>query len=155
MAKQRSKAQKPKRKMGRPSEYRSEFCTMLIQHMADGLSFEAFAGVVHKSKDTLYQWVKKHPEFADAKKKGDAESLLFWEKMGITGMVGKLKGFNVAAWIFNMKNRHGYRDRAPDDKPVEADATLLDAMAELDREKSPAGSLPVSGSATSSDVEEP
>lgn len=108
---------------------------MLIEHMGDGLSFEAFAGVIGKSKETLYQWVKAHPNFADAKKKGDALSLLFWEKMGLTGMAGKIRGFNVAAWIFNMKNRHGYRDKSPDEKPPERDPALEDAIAELERER--------------------
>jgi hypothetical protein len=130
------KAKKPKKKMGRPSDYRPEYCEMLIKHMGDeGLSFEAFAGVVKKDRDTLYQWEKRYPDFADAKKKATALNLLFWEKIGITGMAGKLPRFNVVAWIFSMKNRHGYRNDPAVDKPPEQDPAIADALAALDREE--------------------
>ena len=35
-----------------------------------------------------------------------------WEKAGRKGML--TKGFNAAVWIFNMKNRCGWTDRADD-----------------------------------------
>lgn len=107
---------------------------MLIKHMGDGLSIESFAAIVGRSKDTIYEWVKKHPDFADAKKKGEALSLLFWEKAGITGMFGKIKGFNVAAWIFNMKNRHGYKNDPAPDTPPQTDGTMMDAISVLEQE---------------------
>lgn len=96
---------------GRPSKYKKEFCERLIKHMEDGLSFEAFAGEIGVAIDTVYNWNKKHPEFSEAKKIGTAKSQLFWEKMGRSGVVGKIPGFNTAAWIFNMKNRFNWRDK--------------------------------------------
>lgn len=117
-------------KTGRPSKYKKEYGAQLITHMTTGLSFESFGGVVGVNRDTLYAWAERHREFSDAKKRGEAVSRLFWEKMGIMGMTGKVKGFNVAAWIFSMKNRFSWRDKNEDAK--EPDTSLDDAIAELD-----------------------
>ena len=106
---------------GMPSKYKPEFCDLLIKHMADGLSFESFGAVAKVHKDTLYEWLKVHPEFVEAKAEAWAENLLFYEKVGRAGMTGKLDGFNVTAWIFSMKNRHGWRDRQPE----EVDRTII------------------------------
>lgn len=97
-------------KRGRPTDYKPEYCELLIAHMAEGLSFESFAGKVGASKQTIYDWMQKNPEFLDSRRKGDALSLLWWEKEGKDGMWSG-KQFNAAIWMINMKNRHGWRDR--------------------------------------------
>lgn len=103
---------------GMPSKYKPEFCDLLIKHMADGLSFESFAAVVKVNRTTLWDWVKAHEDFREAKAEGLDENLLFYEKIGRAGMMGKLPGFNITAWIFNMKNRHGWRDKQKDEADV-------------------------------------
>lgn len=88
--------------------------------MSVGGSYETFGAYLGEkygsemmvSKQTLYDWEKKHPEFLDSKKRGFACSQLFYEQVGIKGMMGEIKKFNVTAWIFNMKNRFGWRDRS-------------------------------------------
>jgi hypothetical protein len=92
--------------MGRPSKYKKEYCQKLIDHMAQGLSVEAFAGEIGISKKTVYNWMDVNAEFLHAKKIGDMKSLLWWEKVGRQGMLKQ--GFNAAVWVFNMKNRHGW-----------------------------------------------
>jgi len=84
---------------------------MLIDHMASGLSFEAFAGVIGVNQDTLHEWVKVWPAFSEAKKDGLAKGRIFWEKIGHAGMSGKIKNFNSTVWVFSMKNRFGWRDK--------------------------------------------
>jgi len=101
--------------IGRPSKYREKFCAALIRHMTTGLSFESFSSVAGVHKDTLYAWTREYPDFSDAKKRAEAASLLYWEKLGIDGVKGKIKGFNAAMWIFNMKNRFKWRDRPDED----------------------------------------
>ena len=96
---------------GRPTKWKDEYCELIVEFMGQGYSFEAFCGHIGITTETGYQWVKKKPEFSDAKKRAVNESRIFWEKLGIGGTVGKIKGFNCAAWIFNMKNRFGWRDR--------------------------------------------
>lgn len=107
---------------GRPTKYKPEYCEMLIKHGQDGLSYESFAGVIDVNVDTLYEWEKVYPEFSEAKNNFRAKSLLFWDKVGIEGLWevsqydddGNLiykKKLNTTNWIFQMKNRHNWRDK--------------------------------------------
>jgi hypothetical protein len=91
---------------GRPTKYKEEYCSQLIEHMSKGHSFESFAGVISINRDTLYEWVSVHTPFSDAKKIGVSKALLALEHIGLDGMTGMIKGFNPAAWIFTCKNRH-------------------------------------------------
>jgi len=104
-------ASKPKT-LGRPTKYKEEYCEQLIEHMSLGHSFESFASVVNVNRDTLYEWCSTQPNFSDAKKCGSSKSLKALEEIGLDGMKGLIKGFNVAAWIFMCKNRHSdmFRD---------------------------------------------
>ena len=99
--------EEPKPKMGRPTKYDPKFCEELVAHMARGKSFETFAAKLGFSKDTLYQWVKKYPEFSDAKKRGTVQSFDKWEDLGHR----LAEEGNAAVYIFNMKNRFGWRDK--------------------------------------------
>ena len=90
---------------GRPTKYKPEYPEALVKHMSEGLSFESFAAQCDCSIECLYNWTRIHPEFSEAKKRATAKSLEFWEKMGRSGVAGKLKGFNVTAWIYTMKCR--------------------------------------------------
>ncbi len=96
---------------GRPTKYRPEMCEKVIEFMAQGYSKEATAAHLEISKDTLYAYIEKYPEFSDAVKEGEIKSRLFWEKLGIDGVKGEIQGFNATTWIFNMKNRHGWQDK--------------------------------------------
>jgi hypothetical protein len=104
---------KVKKPHGRPSKYDQKFDEMLITHMTEGLSFEAFAGIIEVNVDTLHEWVKVHKSFSDAKKIAFAKCRVFWEKMGISGAWNDAKGpcLNTGVWIFNMKNRFKWSDR--------------------------------------------
>jgi transposase len=107
------------RGVGQPSKYKPEFCDLLIDHMATGLSFESFAAVVGVHRDTLYEWEKVHPEFAEAKKLAFDQCLLTWEKIGIGNIINKeSRSLNASIWIFNMKNRFKWRDKQADETDV-------------------------------------
>jgi transposase-like protein len=86
---------------GRPSEYRPEYCALIIQKAAEhGLSISAFAGVVGVATQTIYQWMKAHDDFADACARAKAARLLWWElKLGRSR-----KGAETTASIFALKN---------------------------------------------------
>lgn len=96
---------------GFPTKYKPEYCDELIEYMACGMSFDSFAGKVGVNIATVYDWAEANEEFFEAKKIGFAKCKDFWEKVGIKGVTGKIDGFNVAAYIFNMKNRFGWRDK--------------------------------------------
>lgn len=126
-----------KNKTGRPSKYKKEYCTLLYNHMKAGLSFESFAGTIGVDRDTLYEWRKTRREFSDAFKKGREASLLFWERLGIHGAAGKIKNFNVAAYIYNMKVRFQLYGQPtdPDAKAHPLEGALGRALEQLDAEK--------------------
>lgn len=133
---------------GRPSDFKPEYCERLIEHMAEGLSFESFAGVIGTSRKTIYNWEKANPEFLHAKEIGTEKSRLFWESIGTehilnssesestTGVGGSSssKSINASVWIFNMKNRFGWRDKQPgeEDKTVTHQGQITVAKIDLD-----------------------
>lgn len=78
--------------------------------MAQGLTFESFAGVIGINKDSLYEWAKRHPRFSEAQKKGEEAGRHVLEKIGISLALGKVKG-SAAVWIFMMKNRYKWKDK--------------------------------------------
>lgn len=98
-------------KRGKPKKYKPEYCEMLIKHMEEGLGFESFGGIVNVDRLTLYRWKESYKEFEEAYNNGWTKCFIFWERVGRSGALGKIKGFNVVAWIFNMKNRFGWRDK--------------------------------------------
>ncbi len=122
---------KKKHPGGRPTDYKDNYPEMLIEHLKRGYSFESFGGIVGASKETLYNWTERHKEFVDAKKVGTSYARHEWEKKGIDGLYNETikddqgmtvtRSINPTLWIFNMKNRFGWRDKQEDenddDKP--------------------------------------
>lgn len=96
-------------KEGRPTDYRPEFCELLIQHMSEGFKYESFAAVIDVSRSVLYNWEKVHPEFMDAKNRGKDKSLLWWEKEGKKGLWDKT--FNSTVYVWSTKNIHNWKDK--------------------------------------------
>lgn len=99
--------------VGRPTNYKPEYCEKLVEHMSKGLSYETFAGTIDTHKQTLYDWEKANPEFMDAKKRAFEKCRIFWEQIAIDHLVEHDKGskLNSSVWIFNMKNRFRWTDR--------------------------------------------
>ena len=111
---------------GRPTKYKSEYCELLIQHMAEGMSYEAFAGHpdVAVSKQTIYDWEKEHPDFLDAKKKGFQLCQYAWEQAGAIRAL-KDKDFSWVGWYMNMKNRFRWRDKVETSRDPESSPDKL------------------------------
>ena len=132
---------KDKQLKGRPTSYKPEYCNQLIEHMARGLSYESFAGSIGVSKQTIYDWEKVNKEFLDAKEIGLEKSRIFWEEIGIDHIINVSESFgkdagskstslNSTVWIFNMKNRFGWRDKQPDEQDnININFTLAEKMA--------------------------
>lgn len=116
--------------VGRPTQYREEYCEMLIEHMSKGLSYESFAGLIGVGRSTIYDWEKSQPAFSDAKSVGHAKMTLNLEEIGLKGMMGKLKGFNASTFIFTMKNKCGWSDK----NEVEQNSNVKVTLAYSDEE---------------------
>ena len=121
---------------GRPTIYKPEYCQQLIEHMAQGLSFESFAGIIGTCTQTIYNWLDKHPEFLEAKKQAFAQNRVFWEKAGLNGMFmgGKDNPFNATVWVFNMKNRFGWADKKETTVASQDDSKLVVEFSNGDKE---------------------
>ena len=100
---------------GQPTKYRPEYCELLVGHMAEGLSFESFAGLLGVCKQTIYNWLDENPSFLDAKNKGFEANRLFYERIGV--QQAKTGVGSATTLIFNLKNRFPseWRDRREDE----------------------------------------
>ena len=96
---------------GRPSKYTKDMCEVAERVLGEGYSQEVLAGELGVIPETVSEWKKEHPEFSVAIKKGKIAGQKMWERLGLAGAAGKVVGFNSASWIFNMKNRYGWRDK--------------------------------------------
>lgn len=90
--------------------YKPEYCIEVIRMGQEGKSPAQMAAALGVCKETVFNWSKnaKHPEFKVSFDIAQTCSQAYWEDIGIKGTKGILNKFNVAAWIFNMKNR--FRD---------------------------------------------
>lgn len=110
------------------SKYKKEYCQMIVDHMAQGYSFESFCAVAGVWKEALYAWVKRYPEFARAKELANIKCKLYYEQLGHAGMLGKIPGFNAYIWRLQMVNRFGWGDQ----KKLEADDLRPTIIEKLD-----------------------
>jgi hypothetical protein len=85
---------------GRPTEYRPEYCQLVIDYMAQGYSLTAFAGHIRQSRETVYRWTQAHSDFSDAVSRARGAR--------VTALEAKLlksrKGAETTAAIFALKN---------------------------------------------------
>lgn len=76
---------------GRPTKYKKEYCQGLIDHMSQGNSFETYGNKIDVCYETLYAWVREKKEFSEAKRKGEAKSLEWYENLAKGQMTGTLR----------------------------------------------------------------
>ncbi len=86
-----------------PTLYRPEYCDEIVECLKDGHSVAVFAGKIGVAHRSIYQWTAAHPEFADAVKRAQAKSVLWWERR-LLDLAQKGRG-NARAVIFGLKNR--------------------------------------------------
>jgi hypothetical protein len=85
------------------SKYQPEFPRLLVEHMEQGGSFEAFAGRVGCARSTVYAWLERHAEFAEAYEIGKAACLAWWEEV-LRRQAAHGTG-NATALLFALMNR--------------------------------------------------
>lgn len=85
---------------GRPSQYRPEYCQLVIDKMAEGISLTAFAGFLRVSTNTIYEWIRAHPDFADAVSRANPSRVLWWELK----LMRSRKGAETTAATFALRN---------------------------------------------------
>src|SRR5690348_5150752 len=105
--------------MGPPFKYKPEMCAIALQVLNGGESLTAVAAELNVTRETIYEWRDKYPDFDAACKQGLAKAQRDWESIGRKGATGEIEKFSNAAWIFTMKNRFraDYQDQ-PESKPI-------------------------------------
>lgn len=91
--------------MARPTKYDPALCETVLSVGESGGTLAAMAEACDIHRETLNEWLKIHPEFSDAVKRGLQKAQVLWEEKGMKGAFGELDGFNATGFIFNMKNR--------------------------------------------------
>jgi hypothetical protein len=86
--------------LGRPTEYRDEYCDAVVAFMSQGFSLTAFAGSIRVSKQAVYEWISRHGAFGDAVARA--------RPARVTALEAKLlrsrKGAETSAAIFALRN---------------------------------------------------
>ena len=77
---------------------------------AEGQSITEVCAELRMSTQTFYDLIQKHPEFSKAVEEGVALSQAWWERLGRQG-ASMVVDIQPVTWIFNMKNRFGWKDR--------------------------------------------
>jgi hypothetical protein len=80
MCAQHTKPKQRSNRGGRPTKYTFERCAEIYHWMAKGHSIMGAAGAMGVKRQTLYNWQRRHPSFADAIKRGKTAAVLFWEQ---------------------------------------------------------------------------
>ncbi len=94
---------------GRPTIYKPEYCEKVIELLKEGASIEEIGLELNCGYKTVYEWMERHPDFAQAIKTGRDYSKGWWYKQGRIAL--REKEFSPTLWYMNMKNRFGWTDK--------------------------------------------
>ena len=125
-----AKRGRPPKRRGPPSKYKPEFAEQLPEMYAEGQSVAEVCKKLGVYKEAYYKWVKKHEEFGIAHARGMELCEAWWTGIGRAGALGKIN-VNPTMWIFNMKNRFGWRDK----KETEISGSVQGVQIYLPKEK--------------------
>lgn len=69
---------------GRPTKYRPiDHCQAIWEHLAAGHTIESLGAVIGVSKETIFEWLAVHKEFAEARELGELARSHLTEKIGL------------------------------------------------------------------------
>ena len=98
---------------GNPTKYKPIFCKKARDYLSQGYSKRATAGLLEINQDTFFEWIKVHPEFAEAVAIGSQQGEANYSKLMLEMSKGA-KGSPQAA-IFMMKNLYRYSEHNEND----------------------------------------
>lgn len=77
------------KKQGQPTKYKKSMDAFFEENLGKGYSKEASSGLAGINPDTMYEWIKVHPSFSEAIKRGEALSIAFFEGLLISKAQGR------------------------------------------------------------------
>ena len=91
---------------GRPEEYDPSACIAIIVSAAKGRHMDSWAiAAGAKSRQTLYNWEERHPEFKEAMDYARLISRDFYGSAGAEATLGNIPNFNANTWATIVKNK--------------------------------------------------
>lgn len=101
---------------GRPTDYRPEHCSRVIELGREGKSRAQIAAALDVARETISNWEKAHPEFLGAMTRAHDLALAWWEDQGQTGIWSSpmSRSLNAAAYGLQMRNRFQAEYSRPD-----------------------------------------
>ena len=116
------------KKRGAPSQYNPNLCEKVIPLLKEGASIEEIGLELNIGYSTIYEYMEKFPDFAEAIKKGREFSKGWWLREGRKSL--RDKDFSPTLWYMNMKNRFGWTDKQ--ESNINANIKHEDALKELE-----------------------
>lgn len=92
--------------VGRPTDYRAEYCERVIELGREGKSPAQIAAALDVARATLGLWADAHPEFMAAFTRAKDLSQAWFEDKGQEGLF--IPGFNASLWSKQVSSR--FRD---------------------------------------------
>lgn len=109
-------------------QYKPEYCDLLVKHMSQGKSLATFGSTVGVSRNTIYDWIKRYPEFEEAKDLASQKCQEWFEQrlqaklLGVKSPNFDPKLIDATVLIFALKTRfhESYGDKTDNEagKPV-------------------------------------
>lgn len=91
------------KKVGRPTDYKPEYCEKIIELGRLGMSKAQMAREFDVARMTLENWAAENPKFLDALTRARDLALAQWEDRGDQGL--ELQGFNAGLYAKIMSSR--------------------------------------------------
>lgn len=117
--------------MGRPPKITVEWADKQAETLAvmfkNGESLAEVCVELDICKDSFYKAAEISADFSDSYKRGREYSEAWWTKLGRAGAAGKVD-IQPTTWIFNMKNRHGWKDKTESTVTIDATDAFLEAI---------------------------
>lgn len=85
---------------GRPTDFTPSIGGEILELMAEGLSLAASAAALGFHRQRVYEWMERHPEFADTVNLAKGKRQLFLERRLLSAAEGPV----VTSTIFALKN---------------------------------------------------
>jgi len=91
---------------GRPSEYKPEYCDLVIECGKQGMSIAEMASACGVVRQTLFNWCDNYPDFLEAFTRAKNESLCWWELQARVGLYNRDGvSLNSSLWSRSMAAR--------------------------------------------------
>lgn len=129
-----------KRKVGRPSKYKPEYCERMLEMAAEGCGMAEYAAEFGIDRATLFDWRDQHEEFSTALTRAKILEQAWFEREARLNM--KNKDFNANLWFRSALSRfrEDYAERkitevsGPGGSPMQVEAVSKIDTSKLDPE---------------------